>query len=58
LHNDDLEKDDEGCVSNDIAHLRLGTRSQNMKSYFRARAKKRMISEISDDNESNKKPRI
>jgi len=47
LHNDDLEKDSEGCVSNAIVDLRLGTQSENMKSHHRAKAKKRHFSQIS-----------
>jgi len=58
LHNDEIEQDEEGCVSNAISNLRLDTQSENQKSYNRAKAKKRMISETSDDNESNKRARI
>jgi len=47
LHNDNLEKDAEGCVSNGIADLKLGTPSENSKSYHRAQAKKRIFSQMS-----------
>jgi len=58
LHDDNKEKDEEGCVSNAIEHLRLGTQSENLKSYHRAKAKKRTLSEISPETESNKRARI
>lgn len=58
MHNDEAEKDEEGYVSNAISNLKIGTESENMLSFFRAKAKKRLLSEISDESESNKKARI
>jgi len=46
LHNDDLDKDEDGCVSNGIADLKLGTQSE-MISYVRAKATKRSFAQIS-----------
>jgi len=49
MHNDNLEPDEEGCVDNGIANLKLGTRSQNTKSWQRAKAKKRTFSKTIND---------
>jgi len=48
MHNDEVEKDSEGCVSNAICHLKLGTHSENSKSHSRAKAKKRTFSSTSE----------
>lgn len=47
MHNDEKEKDEEGCVSNAISNLKLGTKSENQLSVNRTKAKKRMFSDIS-----------
>lgn len=50
-HNDSIPRDEEGCVSNAIVHLRLDTRSANTKEYHAAkRAKKRTFSEAAAVN--------
>lgn len=49
-HNDELEKDEDGCVDNGIKNLKLDTHSKNMQSYHQAKAKKRVFAEISNAN--------
>lgn len=42
LHNDSIPKDAEGCVSNAIEHLRLGTLRENQLEYHAAKKKRRL----------------
>lgn len=35
LHNDTITRDSEGCVSNAIEHLSIGTQSENMQQYYK-----------------------
>lgn len=43
LHDDNQPKDEEGCVSNAIEHLSLGTHSENMKKYALAKVKRALM---------------
>jgi len=45
-HNDSVPRDEDGCASNAIQHLRLDTQSENAKEYHREKAKKRKFAEI------------
>ena len=42
LHDDQQPLDPEGCVSNDIRHLRLGTQSENMKEWHAVKHMQRL----------------
>lgn len=43
-HNDAIPRDEDGCASNAIEHLRIDTKRENTKEYYREKAKKRTFS--------------
>lgn len=49
MHNDEIDKDEDKCVSNAITNLKLGTKSENAVAYHRAKAKKRIFSKMSEE---------